>query len=1093
VSPRLASGARANGRTSEEESAPYEGALQGVGNGVALGWVVDRSDGDARVSVSLVIDGEIVAEGIADVARPDLLDAGRGDGAHGFLLALPERLQKPGRRTVLVLAGDERTPLPATPSFWQQPSPDGAWSDVVFVPGGALSACVPPPPEAEDRRAVLAAGWLLDLREEGRAAPDEGEMEELAAMLLTNAQRCAELGILYVPALVPRKRDVIAPQPSPAREWVARLNARLRDVDEVDLLDLLGVLRDGAARHGGAYHRTDADWNDRGAFYVARALLKEAHRRIPALRPPAPEEMRMRTVPEYRGTLAQVPALELKEGELRPSEAPVPPEPAVAIDPAALHALRMPVDQALAQAGSVHLRVYATPESDGATSVAVLGDAAALGLLPWLTESAGRCTFFWARGLPIAQLEIELPRVVFHLMREADLEDQSTRATHAAAVGEARSLASPQTAEDRQANPSTPSTEGRQPAPTPPSEGRLPAATVGGRSPTPPITPSPPAEDLQSGGATPNGLTPAPATENRKPTSVTHSTSAEPGRLARWGPALVLAAGIVVFCALMLYDTRKLGFWQDEWSFVTTRLSWSPDTFLRAFNQQPMMLTVLVYKLLLPTAGLQHTWPYRLALFAMHSLCVTLLWLLARKRMGDWLALVPAALLLVLGAAWEDLTLALQINYLGSLAAGLGALLCLERRDRRGDRLACALLTMAWMWSSVGVPFALGVAVELAWRRRDWRRWWVVAGPLGLYAVWYLAYGSSTAELVNVRALPHYFVAGSSATLGGLIGVEALGKILLVGCTVIVARRLLSPEGLAPRAAMGLGGFLAFWLVTDLNRAQYGQPNASRYMYPAAVFVLIVGVALLRRVREADVSLRGYLLIGAALAGVWLSGYDQLLTAAYNRDVVDTEVKAELGAVDVAGPAVGGAVLPDAHHAPVLTVADYRAAERTLHSHAGFTVDQMLSAEERYREMIDEDLTTWEGIQLAPASASTSGATSHGKAPALSEGAESVMSRHGACEVLAPPTGEANHELKIASGNTLLMRPVSGRAEIGVSLRRFAAQFLPASTATVGAGESWALRLPTDDSTLPWRVRVNSNSALVLCQIPQAAPSKGGP
>ncbi len=1017
--------------------------------------------------VSLVVDGEIVAEGIADVPRPDLLDAGHGDGAHGFLLALPDQLQTPGRRTVAVLAGAERVPLAATPSFWQQPSPDGTWSDVVFVPGGALSAGVPPPP-AEDRRAVLAAGWLLDLREEGRAAPDEDEVQELVAMLRTNAQTCAELGILYIPALVPRKRDVIAPTPLPAREWVARLNAGLRDVDEVELVDLLGVLRDGAAHHGGAYQRTDADWNDRGAFYVARALLKEAHQRIPALQPPAPGEMRMRAVPEYRGTLAQAPILELQEGELRPSETPVQAEPAVAIDPTALRALRMPVDQALAQAGSVHLRVYATPESDAAMGVAVLGDAAALALLPWLTESAGLCTFFWTRGLPILQLEIELPRVVFHLMREADLEDPSTREAHAAHIthvadaADARPLVSPQPAEEPQANPAIPSAEDRQPAATPPP------------------------------AASPNGSRP-PATRDDQQPSAARPSSAPPSRLARWGPALVLAAGIVVFCALMLYDTRKLGFWQDEWSFVTTRLSWSPDTFLRAFNQQPMMLTVLVYKLLLPTAGLQHTWPYRLVLFAMHGLCVTLLWLLARKRMGDWLALVPAALLLVLGAAWEDLTLALQVNYLGSLAAGLGALLCLERRDRRGDRLACVLLVMAWMWSSVGVPFALGVAVELAWRRRDWRRWWIVGVPLGLYALWYLAYGSSTAELVNVRAFPHYFVAGSSATLGGIIGVEALGKILLVGCAVIVVRQLLRPEGLSPRAAMGLGGFLAFWLVTDLNRAQYGQPNASRYLYPAAVFVLIVGVALLRRVREAEIPVRGYLLIGAALAGVWLSGYDQLLTAAYNRDVVDTEVKAELGAVDVGGPAVSGAVLPDAHHAPVLTVADYRGAERTLHSHAGFTVGQMLSAEERYREMIDEDLTTWEGIQLAPASAPTSGATSHGKAPALSEGAESVLSRHGACEVLAPPTGKANHELEIASGNTLLIRPTSGRAEIGVSLRRFAAQFLPASTATVGAGESWALRLPADDSTLPWRVRVNSDSALGLCQIPQTAPSKSGP
>ncbi len=422
MSPRLM-GSTANGRTGAARTPRYEGVLQGVGNGVALGWAADASDGDARVAVSLVIDGEIVAESLADVPRPDLRDAGRGDGAHGFLLELPQRLQTPARRHILVLAGPEQTPIPAAPSFWQQPSPDGAWSDVVFEPGGGLSASVPVPPDpAEGRRAVLDAGWLLSFNEEeGRAAPDEAELDGLVAMLHEGARRCAELGILYIPALVPRKRDVIAPQPSPARDWVKGLNARLRDVDEVELLDLLEVLRDGAVRHGGAYHRTDADWNDRGAFYVARALLKAAHLRIPALHPPALGEMRLRAVPEYQGTLAQAPKLELSGGELRPSDTQVQAELGVAIDPGALQALRMPVERELAEAGAMHLRVYAAPGHDGGASMAIVGDAAALALLPWLAERAGRTTFFWTRQLPVAQLEIELPRVVFHLLRETDL------------------------------------------------------------------------------------------------------------------------------------------------------------------------------------------------------------------------------------------------------------------------------------------------------------------------------------------------------------------------------------------------------------------------------------------------------------------------------------------------------------------------------------------------------------------------------------------------------------------------------------------------------------------------------------------------
>lgn len=408
-----------------ERHVSYEGMLQGIGNGVALGWVANRADVQARVQVALVVDGEIVAEGVADVARADLAEGDFGDGAHGFLLALPEQLQTPARRQILVLAGAERSPIPAAPSFWQQPAPDGTWSDVVFEPGGALSAPVPPTPAVAEARAVAAAGWLLDFKEEGvRAQPGESDLEGLIAVLLANARMCAALGIAYIPALVPRKREAIAPRPPDEREWVAALSARLRDEDEVELLDLLDVLRDGSARHGSSYHRSDADWNDRGAFYAARALLKEAHKRVPSLRPPPLRDMRLRQIPEYRGTLTDASKLELVGGRFVASEREVEPEAGIAIDPSMLRALRMPVEPQLAQAGSIHLRVHAAPTHDQAARVAIVGDAAALALVPWIAERASRTTFFWTQALPVSQLELELPRVVLHLLRETDLLDE---------------------------------------------------------------------------------------------------------------------------------------------------------------------------------------------------------------------------------------------------------------------------------------------------------------------------------------------------------------------------------------------------------------------------------------------------------------------------------------------------------------------------------------------------------------------------------------------------------------------------------------------------------------------------------------------
>jgi hypothetical protein len=1093
----------------------YEGTLQGIGNGVAIGWVVDRSDIDSRVQVALVADGEVVAEGLADVARPDLAErVTGGDGNHGFQLKLPPALRTPARRRVVVLAGPERVPLQTAASFWHRPSADGAWSDVVFEPGGELSAAVPAPPApAEERTAVQAGSWLFDLAEEwpDEAAPDEQELERISARLRANAQRCRKLGIVYIPALVPRKRDVVADGADRNPDGrVAQLIGLLRDTDEVELVDLLPVLRD-AARHGSLYHRTDTVWNDRGGFFVARALLKEAHKHVAALAPPPFADLHLRTIPGYRGDLAEVnrvvavsngrepsrngsrPAGEvgvataetgvatIKTGVATAETGVATAETGVAIDPSQLKALRMPVEQHLAELAPIHLRVYGTPEREEDARLAVLGEETALSLVPWLAERASRTTFFWTEELPLLQLELELPRVVLHVMREADLlgsgEETAERRNEAPS---ALIVPPPPTTSVTTTIPPPATT----PSTTTPSTITTPPVTAAPPSPPPPLAAPPPSLLPPIPPGAPSLLpAPRPAPSER----AAASPLVTPTRAGR-APAFVLAAAIFVFSVLMLYITRKLGFFQDEWSFVTTRLGWSPSVFLRAFNQQPMILTILVYKLLLPVAGLQHTWPYRLALYCMHALCVTLLWQLTRRRLGDWLALVPAALLLVLGVAWEDLTLALQINYLGSIAAGLGALLCLERRDRRGDRLACALLVTAWMWSSVGVPIALGIAVELAWSRRTWRSWWVVAIPLGLYAIWYLGYGSSSAQLENLRLLPTYVVAGSSATLGGIVGLQELGEILLVASAAIVVRQLLRPEGLPPRAAMGVGGFLAFWAITALNRAQFAQPTASRYMYPAAVLALIAAVALLPRLPGrssaagggARIPARGWLLLAAAIGGVWLSGYNQLLTAATNRDDVDAEMKAELGAVDVAGPAVSPAVVPDEHHAPVLTVAGYRNAEHKLHSRAGDTVAQMLASDAADRELIDEKLRAWEGIQLTHTTAAAA-AKPNGPAPQVLAGASAILERGSACVVLGPSLGSENHEVTIPPGRTLLLLPVSGAAEVGVKLRRFAAGFQPAITGSTSAGEPLALPLADDDSTLPWRARINSASRLALC------------
>jgi hypothetical protein len=268
---------------------------------------------------------------------------------------------------------------------------------------------LPRPPAPSDRRAVSVAGWLFDAREFGvESCP--ADLDAIVACLRAAAGRCAALGASYLPVLIPAKRNLINVTYSSDRGWVAELNARLRDVDDVELMQLFGVLRH-AARHGPPYHRTDADWNDLGAFFIVRALLKEIHKRVPSLTPPP---------------LADAPKLELLDGELASCERDVAGEDGVAVDASRLHALRMPVDRDLAAGGPAHVRLYLDPEREDETRIAVVGDSAAVPVAVWIAERAARTTLFSCEAPPFAQLELEAPSVVIHFIRETDLPANGT-------------------------------------------------------------------------------------------------------------------------------------------------------------------------------------------------------------------------------------------------------------------------------------------------------------------------------------------------------------------------------------------------------------------------------------------------------------------------------------------------------------------------------------------------------------------------------------------------------------------------------------------------------------------------------------------
>jgi hypothetical protein len=69
---------------------PIEGYLDHASTTSVEGWLYGYNDPDKPVEVEIVADGAVVATITADQFRQDLLDAGKGNGRHGFSFDMPQ-------------------------------------------------------------------------------------------------------------------------------------------------------------------------------------------------------------------------------------------------------------------------------------------------------------------------------------------------------------------------------------------------------------------------------------------------------------------------------------------------------------------------------------------------------------------------------------------------------------------------------------------------------------------------------------------------------------------------------------------------------------------------------------------------------------------------------------------------------------------------------------------------------------------------------------------------------------------------------------------------------------------------------------------
>lgn len=550
--------------------------------------------------------------------------------------------------------------------------------------------------------------------------------------------------------------------------------------------------------------------------------------------------------------------------------------------------------------------------------------------------------------------------------------------------------------------------------------------------------------------------------------------------------ALVIATG-----ALLFHETRGTSLWYDEWTWLLDRRGGSLSSFLDTHHGHLSLIPVAIYKLLFATVGIRHSAPYRALVIVGHLACCVLLFVYARHRVGAFLALVSAALITLFGPGWENLLWPFQITWLLSLGAGLGALLALDRRDRAGDLTACVLLAVSLASSGIGVPIAVGAALELAMARRRLGEAWIVAVPLGLYALWSLGYQHTSFSGHALLVAPSFVYTAASATLGALTGLSGStgldgqgalmtwGPALLVAAVAAVAWRLARIGSLPPRVA-SLGTMaLGFWLLTAVNRAFISSPFASRYLYVGAFFVVLIAVEL---ARGTVLSRRSAVVVGVLAGAAIVSNIGALRDASRLYRIEGAVTTADLGALELGRPAIPVGYVAQAlpgYPFEIVPAAAYFAAERTVGTPAA-TPTQIAADPEPARTAADAELIHLHRLALAPAGS----ALPLGAAPAVDSVTAGVTTPGSRCVAFEAgrftPVGTVPAVAVTAPPGGLVLEASGGPATVAV--RRFASSFQ--TLGTIAPGGPAALPIAGDRSALPWHVQVTPTGRALVCGLP---------
>jgi hypothetical protein len=391
-------------------------------------------------------------------------------------------------------------------------------------------------------------------------------------------------------------------------------------------------------------------------------------------------------------------------------------------------------------------------------------------------------------------------------------------------------------------------------------------------------------------------------------------------RLARDGwvtPTFVVL--LVAAAAVWLAAGQGMTFFNvDDFDQFWT-VTWSLHTLISPFNGHLIIPSRLLYHLVASIFGPEY-WVLRVPGVVGVVVMDAVFFALLRRRVRPALALAATVPVLFLGSAWEAILWPSgELTEVYAIAAGLGALLALEEDGRGRELLTCGLLILSLASFSIGVCFGAGVAVTVLLRSDRWRRAWIFAVPLALWGGWWLwarHFDQSGVTLANLPHLPHYYwrsLSAVAASVTGLIGLgvpgvsfhtppprnlnasSLLGLLSVAGIGFLVLRRRRSiPRTLWPIVTT----LLVYWTLAGLALGAGRGPEASRYMLPGALLVLLVAAELARGIRvgrRALLALYGAVTVMAALNLIILRQAQRFFVA------YSDNARAQLAMLELAG------------------------------------------------------------------------------------------------------------------------------------------------------------------------------------------------